>query len=260
MHLIPAASVSTILAVFLCTSLVAQPGGATHCDKGVDVQNRGPSTYRDRGDRCEGVYEQKVAGGTGLRIMSLTDTYPDFKVDAGDSMHLAWKSDGDSQVRLRAISLRQPPYYRMDSTRPSGSSTWTWPASELAVQNMGSREVGLVGVTRRAFKDGDRDVYVPVRVGRNAPPSPDKTLTLIVSPTSTLNALFLTVTPLNPDGSMGVAIVEDHDLKLGPYAARSGIRVPLPPLPNAGYYAVDLAGVAASGGPVSVGLTLYHAR
>lgn len=260
MHSIPAVVASATLSMFVCTHLVAQRGASPHCDPLVDVQNTGPGTYKERGDRCEGVYVQKVSGGTGLRIASLTDAFPNFKFAAGDSLHLAWNPDGQSAVRLRAVSMGFRQYYRMDSVRPAGSSSWVWPAEVLALHGLSSRDVGLVALMRRPFNDGERDVYVPVRLGRNAAPPSDKTLTLVVVPASILKELYFTVTLLKPDGSLGASVVDTQDVKQGPYPADQGIRVSLPPLPQTGYYSIELEGVTEKSKPVSVGLTIYNAR
>jgi hypothetical protein len=260
MHSILAAVMPAGLALIVCTTAFGQRGSSSHCDPLVDVQNTGPGTYKERGDRCEGEYEQKVSGGTGLRIASLTDAYPDFKFAPGDKLHLAWTADGNEMVRLRAISLRFRHYYRMDSARPAGSSSWVWPAEVLEQHAMASREIGLTGVTRHAFSDGERDVYVPVRVAKNGAPPSDKPYVLVVAPAATLQQVFMTVTPLKGDGTRADPIVEDKDLQQGPYPGQRGIRVALPPLTQPGYYSVELAGVTDAGKPVSVGLTLYHGR
>jgi hypothetical protein len=248
------------LALFVCAAVAAQKGSSSHCDPLVDVQGQGPHTYKDRGDRCEGEYQQKVSGGTGIRLAALTDTVPEFKFAPGDKAHLAWTTEGNTSVRLRATSLRSRHYYRMDSTRPAGSSTWVWPADILGQYALTSREIAIVAVTTRKFADGERDVYVPVRMAKNADPPTDKLYTLVASPVETLRQLFITITPLGPDGTREAAIIEDQDVRQAPYPAYRGIRVPIPALPRHGYYVVELAGLTDGSKPVSAELTLYHGR
>ena len=255
-----AAALSATLIVLVCAGPSAQQAPPSHCDPLVDVENTGPGTYKQRGDRCEGEYVQKVSGGTGLRIASLTDTYPDFKFAAGDTVHLAWTAEGDVALRLRAVSLRHRHYYRMDSARPAGQSEWIWPADVLAQHSMGSRELGLVGVSNHTFGKSQRDVYVPLRLGKNAAPAGDRAYTLVVTPVQTLRQLFITMSPVQPDGSSGEPVVDTKDLLQGPYPGGRGIRVPVPPVPRPGYYAIELGGVTDNSKPVSVELTAYLAR
>jgi hypothetical protein len=255
----PTAALSATLTLF-CAGLLAQPGKSSHCDPLVDVQNTGPGSYKERGDRCEGQYEQKVSGSTGLRIASLTDTYPDFKFAPGDQVHLAWTIEGEPALRLRAISLRSHHYYRMDSARPTGKSEWVWPAEVLAQHGMGSRELGLVGITRRTIGTTERDVYIPIKVARAAAAHGDRAYMLVVTPMVTLRQLFLTITPLQPDGVAGDPITDSKDVQQAPYPSRGGVRIPLPPVPKRGYYTIELSGVTDASKPVSVELTAYLAR
>lgn len=249
-----------ILGLLACAGVLAQdrPAPPPQCDPFIDVVAVRPDAYKQRGDRCEGVYEQKVSGGTGLRVASLTDATPRFDLVPGDAVHLAWIADGNASMRLRALSLRFHHYYRMDSTRPAGSSTWVWPADVLAQHKLTSREIGLVGMTRRQFADGARDVYVPIRIAKNGAPPSGRPYMLIVRPDANLRQLFFTVWRLKPDGGPDVALTADEDLKQGPYPARAGIPVRLPALPQPGYYSVELAGVTESSQPVTIELTFYH--
>ena len=255
-----AAALSATLISCLCASLLAQPAKPSHCDPLVDVQTTGPGGYKERGDRCEGVYEQKVSGGTGLRIVSFTDTYPDFKFVPGDKLHLAWTAEGNPSLRLRATSLRSRHYYRMDSARPAGSDTWTWPADVLEQHQMSSRELGLFAVTRRAFGKEERDVYVPIRLGKNTAAPADRPYTLVVTPAVTLRQLLISLTPISADGTRGDPVVEDKDLLQGPYPSQRGVRTPLPAVPQRGYYVIEFTGLTDDSKPVSVELTAYLAR
>ena len=255
-----AAALSATLTLFFCVGLPAQPGKPSHCDPLVAVQGSGPGTYKERGDRCEGEYEQKVSGGTGLRIASFTDAYPDFKFAPGDTLHLGWTAEGSPALRLRAVSLRPQLYYRMDSARPAGSDTWVWPANVIEMNAMTSRELGLTGVARRVFGKEERDVYVPVRVAKNTAAPADRGYILVVTPAQTLSQLFLSMAPLKADGIPGDSVVEDQELKQGPYPGQKGIRVALPAAPKPGYYAITLAGRTDTSKPVSVEIATYLAR
>jgi hypothetical protein len=248
------------LGLLACAGAYAQqpPASAPQCDPLIDVAATRPDSYKERGDRCEGVYEQKVSGGTGLRVASLTDSSPRFDLAPGDAVHLSWATDGSASVRLRALSLRFHHYYRMDSTRPAGTSAWVWPADVLGQHKLTSREIGVVGIVRRQFADGARDVFVPIRMAKNAAPPPGRPYTLVVRPDANLRQLFLTVSRLKADGTPDVALTADEDLKQGPYPARAGVAVHLPPLPKPGYYSVELAGVTESSQPVTLELTFYH--
>ncbi len=57
------------------------------CDRGLEGLARGPHGYALRGDRCEGIYAQQVAGTT-LILASLTQSFEDYDLTSGDDWAL----------------------------------------------------------------------------------------------------------------------------------------------------------------------------
>jgi len=251
----------TLLALVAFCSVTTQAAFAQseHCDAAITVRDKQPGAYQLRGDRCEGVYEQKVAGGTGLLIASLTASALPLEIRPEDKMHLEWTAPVGAGVRIRALSLRYHHYYRMDTLRPAGSSAYVWPADILGKQKLNGKEVGVVGFARHEFQGSTRDILVPVRVSETAGALSSKTYTLVVVPQTNLTKVYLSLWMLNADGGRGEAILRGQDLKLGIYPARRGIPVTLPALPESGYYSIELGAISEDGRPASVELTLYHA-
>ena len=141
-------SLSSLLGLLwiLCLGATTAFAQAEHCDESLrpDVGNR--NSYRERGDRCEGLYIDKKSGN--LRLASLH--FAPLRFETGPEKHvdLSW-SPIAGEVRLRAISLRSRTYYRMDSLRPAGSGSYRWPTGILA-------RVGLsesAGINRRGVGD-----------------------------------------------------------------------------------------------------------
>src|SRR5690242_1356357 len=63
--------------------------------------------YRQRGDRCEGLYEQQVSGTT-VFLASLTEAFDDYALQSADSLTVQWSVPPQSTagLQLRAETLR----------------------------------------------------------------------------------------------------------------------------------------------------------
>ncbi len=89
---------------------------AADCDPSL-TQVKTAFGYRDRGDRCEGVYIKEVSS-TALTVASFTEVFEPYDLQSSEPLHLAWdRPPGNASVRLRAQSLRRRLYYRMDAVQ-----------------------------------------------------------------------------------------------------------------------------------------------
>lgn len=89
------------------------------------VQERGSSElYKDRGDRCEGVYEQRVGLSTSLRIVGYQLNRPadDFS-EQSKTRILFSPSDNRS---ITVVSLRVDDYYQMDTRAFDEDTFFDW--------------------------------------------------------------------------------------------------------------------------------------
>src|SRR5262245_57769459 len=105
--------------VLTCLSLVLLSFGgraaaqSRACDPLLTQPAASPHGYRLRGDRCEGIYVQEVAG-TPLVVASLTDGFAPFDLKTVQHLLLTWSAPADTELHLRALGLRRKLYYRMD--------------------------------------------------------------------------------------------------------------------------------------------------
>jgi hypothetical protein len=116
-----------------------------HCDRDLNAPAGHPYGYRLRGDRCEGIYVQEV-NCTTLRVASLIESFEDYDPASGKDLLVQWPAFGHSDIRLRTQSLKRRLYYRMDTVRPPGSTSYTWPSHFLAALKISKRELGIMGV------------------------------------------------------------------------------------------------------------------
>ena len=238
-----------LLIVLLCASpgpfVAAQ---STSCDPNLK-QEAQPQGYRQRGDRCEGYFIQPVAGGR-LDIQSFAQAR---RIDvAGKSeLTLGWPAFGSETVQVRAYSLSPKEYYRMDTVRPSGQTSYTWPVAIPASRNLA---IGLMSWTKALVGSSRETVYLPVSVAGAS--SATYTITLI--PSVTAEQVYVTIGAVNADGSRGRVLRSREPLNLGYYPAFRSIAVNLPALP-AGLYRADFAASWENGSSATTGMYFYSA-
>ena len=217
-----------------------------------------PDSYRSRDDRCEGLYGGRdiSTGGDGpLLVASLTSLFDRFDPKVVDALVIDWPDTGAQGVNLRAYSLRRRFYYRMDTRRPPGTRSWTWPTRVLARVALARKELGLVGSTTVRVGGADRLALVPLRVrapgspaGAPAVASPEQAFRLVLFSVVDLAEVYVSIARIDPgDGRVLAQVMAARPLEYGSYPAEDAIAVPLPAL-TPGLYPIKLVGKQVNGG------------
>ena len=240
------------------------------CDPELETQPGDALGYRLRGERCEGLYVQKVASTTLVLASFLARTGLSSSASwEGEALNVEWtvppaggnapesaRREAVASTRLRAQGLRPRLYYRMDAERPAGAAAFTWPTDLLTRLRILPREVGLVAWTERTLGGKPREVYLPLTV-RSAGPGGGGYL-LVLRPGRELSEVYLSLAPLDRDGLLGEFLKDSEPLSYGYYPAGHGTEIELPALPAAGFYHLELGARFASGGVTAIELVFYH--
>ena len=247
-----------LLFVLLLLANSSEPTFAqgNHCDPGLH-QTGDSYGYRLRGDRCEGVYIREV-GGTMLQVVSLTESVEDFNPAANKNLLVQWMAPGITNIRLRAYGLRHRLYYRMDSFRPAGSTSYEWSPSLLAALGLKKHELGLVAWVPQPIDNKTRDVYLPVRLTQQGPASRSRRYDLALLPGVELAEVFVSLAPLRSDGKPGVYIKKNEALNWGYYPAERSITIGIPQLRASGIYFLEIGATLRGGGSATEQIWFYH--
>jgi hypothetical protein len=225
---------------------------ASHCDPDLPVSTSNPLGYRQRGDRCEGVFVQDVSA-TRLTVVSFGQ-FDITGLGAGeDAWQLEWEPVPDD-VHIRAYALRPRTYYRMDTWRPGGSRSYRWPTSVVTALNLTPADIGIVATAQRMIGGRPREVYLPLRIGR--PTGPEGTYELRIVPGVELSEVFVGMSAVGTDGTPGATT--PMPLNHGYYPAGRSISVPVGPLAAPGPYFVEIGATLRGGGAVSHELWIVH--
>lgn len=228
-----------------------------HCDPNLKQAGNNPNGYRLRGDRCEGEYIRPV-GSTKLLVVSLLESVEDFDPALGKPLLVEWAAPENAGIHLRAHALRQRFYYQMDTDRPKGSASYTWPSDLLNAFKLKSEELGFVALTDKPVGNTKREVYVPLRIRQQATGIRSRSYQVVLLPGAELDELFFSLAPVRPDGRFGNFIRQDEALRYGYYPAERSITITLPALTTRGIYHLEIGATLKAGGSSTVQVWFYH--
>ena len=114
--------------------------------------------YRDRGNRCEGLYQREVSESARLELLSLTLGEIIFDSSQPAVLRLTPPSTVRSAIRVRAQAIPRGIYYQMDALIEPGQSL-TWPVSDvLHPRQITAGRLGILGW----LTDREPRIYVPM--------------------------------------------------------------------------------------------------
>jgi hypothetical protein len=194
--------------------------------------------YRDRGNRCEGVYEQPVSGGINLQLVGYQIVSGPITLDRLDyvDVRVIGMKLGDKPT-LRVLSVRPGLFYQMDTSQIGGDGGYTWPSAVLReVRRVVGFEAGDLAAIAcsNACRAEPETRYWPVAVGA-LQDSGSSTLMLVLRTAVELGQLRMTVT-----SSPGTGVVPVRGTYFSPDRA---IRITLPAL-TPGPHQVTITGSA----------------
>jgi hypothetical protein len=180
--------------------------------------------YRQRGDRCEGLYAQQVSGTT-VFLASLTEVFDEYDLQSADALTVQWSLPPTSiaGLQLRAETLKRGRYYRMDTTLPPKAEVYRWPSGLLRAEQIARRELGAVGWTRATIGDVVDDVFVPLRIQEHDRVPRCGTYEVVLWPGEQLAEVYVSLAPVRADGRLGPFVRRDS-LNYGFYPAESQIK------------------------------------
>src|SRR5688500_1860053 len=128
------------LLIGYCQPLIGQ----SVCDPALPAIKEGGLGYRDRGDRCEGLYINPVSNTT-LFVASFTQQFENYD-NSGNTILIEWdKPPANKEIILRAQGIKPRLYYRMDASRSGTTTFFAWPSGVLGSLNIKRNDIGVTG-------------------------------------------------------------------------------------------------------------------
>ncbi len=230
----------------------------SYCDPNLSKSTDLPYGYRNRGNRCEGIYIKKVKSSTTLVVASFTEYFHNYDLKADKHLVIDWKSPIDSDVFLRAYGIRRKLYYRMDTFVSSKSSSYTWPINILAALNIKKTDIGVIGWIQYPIGEIDNKVYLPLRIKQDEEVNYKGSYLLVIVPGQELEEVYLSVASKGEDGMLKFDYRDSEPLGYGYYPANRSIPIPIPNIKTVGIYYIEVGATLVSGGTGSLDLWFYH--
>ena len=233
------------------------PNVAIGCDS-LKTRETDPLRYRQRGDRCEGVYAQDVSGSSDLLVASLVESFEAIDDTSSLPLRVEWTPPDGQAVKLRAYSIKPGMFYRMDTAKPIAASPYLWPADVVQSLRLSNTDIGVTGSTSAMLGGERRDVLVPLRIGQHKPPARSTRYRVALWSSVELSDVFITLATIGPDGEPVKYLQRDENLAYGFYPAERAIDIRLQPLTDRGFYYVSIGATRKRGGSVTSKFLLFH--
>lgn len=232
---------------------------AQGCDPYLKSPAEDPYKYRQRGDRCEGIYIREV-GSSVLFLASFTEIFEPFDASTLKELQVTWTAPAQTGIHLRAHALRHSLYYRMDTDRPPRGGQYAWPTDLLAALKLAKKDIGVVGWMTHSMGREQRDVYIPLRIQQHseALQSPSKYQVILV-PGVELAEIFVTLAPVDANGRLGTPLQDGIPLGYGYYPAERSIPIELSKPEAPGIYALEFGATLQRGGSSTLQVWFYQA-
>ena len=248
------------LLIFLTGGFIIAGNAQTNCDSSLVKLSTGPSGYRERGDRCEGIYIKEV-GSTTLQVASFTESFMQYDLKSGKPLIIQWDAPpNNSTVSLRAQGLRRKLYYQMDKTMPGGKTSYNWPVNFLSSLNIGKSEIGIAGNFRYKSGNVEHNVYVPLRISQQGQDVKTGNYKVLLFPGTELKEVYISMAPMEADGRNGKFIIEGKKLGYGYYPAERAIEIPISGMKETGIYYLEISAEKKNGGTSTQEIWFYHLK
>lgn len=228
------------------------------CDPYLSPRTDHPYGYNVRGDRCEGIYIKNISS-TALLLVSLSSFFEHNVNIDGDKLTIKWKTPKGNAIRLRAYGVRPRLYYRMDTIRPAGATSYDWPTDVLCALRIRKDDIGIVAWTDNAPFNMYQRIYIPLQIGNRDPGTESNGYQLTLLPGRELKELFLSIATIDQEGNPATFLEKEKALKYGYYPPGRTVTIPLNNLAAPGVYYVQIGATLGGGGVTTLDFLFYHA-
>ncbi|MGZ5134019.1 MAG: hypothetical protein ACXWCG_02670 [Flavitalea sp.] len=232
--------------------------GQAICDPALPGIKEGTLGYRERGDRCEGLYINPVSNTT-LFVASFIEHFENYDLNAGNTLLIEWDHPpANKEIHLRAQGIKPRLYYRMDAYNSGTNTFYAWPSGILTSLNIKKNDIGIVGRIKLPIGSTERYLYLPLRIRRQGVAERSGNYKLILMPGVQLNEIYITMASVGGDGNPEHFLSKEVILGYGYYPAERPIEIPIDKPKNKGIYYLKLGAKIKSGGTKVIELWFYN--
>ena len=246
-----------LLFCFLTGSSWTPLFGQSTCDPALPGIKEGGLGYRDRGDRCEGLYINPVSNTT-LFVASFTEQFENYD-NTGTTILIEWdQPPANKEIHLRGQGIKPRLYYRMDAYKSGTNTFFAWPAGILTSLNIKRNDIGITGKVKLPVGKTERYVHLPLRIRKQGEAKRTGSYKLILMPGVQLTEIYISLASVGPDGNPQQFLRNDEALGYGYYPAERAVEIPIATPVNKGIYYLKLGAKIKSGGTKAIEFWFYN--
>jgi hypothetical protein len=235
------------------------------CDDQISIPKDHPFAYKNRGDRCEGIYIKKISGYGGS-IVSFLKIGKKVKSKNNNNVYLYWDIPKepsifkDKIVYIEAKSINQRIPYRMD-TQISSNNYYEWKTDIIEYYKLDFTEICIKAIMRNNDEKKIKKIIIPLELCDDSKVRnfKDKYEIKILSD-KTISKALLSIVKTNSNGEL--LNVAYNNLKVisseKPYRALYPINFRLNT--NSGFYFFNIGLEYESGDFDSIDGYFYHSQ
>lgn len=130
----------------------------TNCDHNLETIENDETSYRARGNRCEGFYKSEVASNS-IDLVGVLRGQLVYELNEAETIEISTSQYISQPLHLRAQAIPLKTYYRMDAQLNVGE-TFNWPVKDvLFPREITYKQISIYG----QYQEGTTDIYVPLR-------------------------------------------------------------------------------------------------
>ena len=248
-------SIRSIKLWLALTILVSAPANllaaSSVCDPSITHPHDHEQGYHDRGGQiCEGTYGTGVSS-MGLMLASFTGPMQGINLARKTELTFHWDTVTQSEIRIKADSLRPKFFYRMDAVRPSSESQLNWTNAIPAYHELRTSEFGILATQT---DDSGNQIYLPLRIGKDGQdPVKGNYVVTVISGVEIKEVYWTLCIP-----GEETCLAWDEALDRRPYAANQSIAIELDRLVTAGRYLLTISAKLRNGSFDSVNVPFHY--
>jgi hypothetical protein len=204
-----------------------------------------PLGYKERGDRCEGVYIRP--SGSFLQVVSFTQYFESYHLGSSNELIVEWNFPTKKPLFIRAFGIKPDTYYRMDTLVPIGEKHYRWPSNVLEALKIGSGELGVIGWIKIKINKEVKLVHIPLAVRQTTVNAVSKKYEVVFQSASRMNEAYYSLANMDFEGRMIRMIVDGSPLEQGFYPPMQGTRFSIENIPEPGLYLLQITAIQKSG-------------
>jgi hypothetical protein len=252
-----------VLAWTMGLCMLGSPAAAQSCDPALLRNDSRPISYRQRGDRCEGIYSRRVSA-FGAQLISFTGQFDIRDLCSGGRpvhMVLPPSATAGAPVRLRGESLRPDLYYRVDiELRSRGSFEWPFDPRCNNEVRLTAAELALMARRQVVVGPSQVEALVPVSLSFDPSVAAQPPYRALLMPGRRAREVYVSL--LRYDGTSRIRVFAERPLNRRPYAPDTAIPVVLDrnDVATPGLYRADITLQFEGGEVETIGFHFINGR